>query len=145
MCLGLCVSLPKCRAEKLVFRVEGSRKLSNVSGQGRKPFSVINGFLGIGVVITIGIFWWGGGQPGVPLGDGDYGCAVPGGGGLGSLPGPGATVVDGEVVDAWHFDIATGTQTSVLFSDVEQKSPGRFNMVSVNWRGDPYQFECTDD
>lgn len=69
-----------------------------------------NWFIGIGVVVSLVIGWFALGQPGAPQRDGDYQCALPSGNGLGAVFGPAAAVQNGQVVDAWYFDMATGTQ-----------------------------------
>lgn len=107
----------------------------------RNPTNTIaNWFIGFGVVGALALAWFAIGQPGVALADGDYGCWT---GGTYRSPGPGATVKDGEVVEAWHFDISTGVQTSVPFSDVQRVDANKFTMTSEDFRGVVEKFECT--
>lgn len=101
-----------------------------------------NWFILTGIIGTCVMGWFAAGQPGVPLKDGDYGCRTPAQGGI-SIPGPGATVVNGRVIDAWDFDSSNGTTPSVPFSNPERKNPGMFTMTSVGPGGYKYEFECT--
>lgn len=101
-----------------------------------------NWFILAGVIGACLLGWFALGQPGAPLKDGDYGCRTPAQGGV-SIPGPGATVVNGEVVDAWDFDFATGMTSSVPFRNPERKNPDTFTMTSVALGGYQYEFKCT--
>lgn len=98
-----------------------------------------NWFILAGIIGTCVFGWFAAGQPGVPLKDGDYGCSAQNG----AIPGPGATVVNGRVVDAWDFDSSTGATPSVPFRNPERKNPGMFTMTSVGPGGHRYEFECT--
>lgn len=101
-----------------------------------------NWFILAGIIGACLLWWFAQGQPGLPLKDGDYGCRTPTQGGF-SIPGPGATVVNGKVVAAWDFDFATGTTSSVPFSNAERRDPNSFTMISVALGGYQYEFECT--
>ncbi len=101
-----------------------------------------NWFILIGVIVTVGMVWFLMGQPGAALKDGSYGCKTPPQSGI-SIGGPAATVLDGEVVDAWDFDMATGLSASVPYRNVERVNADSFTMTSVATGGHEFEFDCT--
>ncbi len=93
--------------------------------------------------------WWAAGSPGLgdigkPLLAGEYGCWSGGGQGLGATTGPTLTVRDGEVVGASYFNMTTGDDDPVPFSNVEILSTTRVRVDSVHPLGDniPGTFVC---
>lgn len=109
-----------------------------------------NRVIGWLVAITAGfflVFWIATGGPndlpGAALKDGDWGCMTDDS--PGALGGPGLTVDDGEVVDAWTFDMSTGQQSSVPFSNVQQISAVKLTVDSVWLGGQSTTFVCTFD
>lgn len=98
-------------------------------------------------VVFFGILWVASGGvntlPNAALRDGDWGCKT--GESPGALGGPGLTVEDDEVVDAWDFDVSTGTQTSIPFSNVKKVSAVKLTLDSVWLTGKPSNFVCVFD
>jgi len=66
-------------------------------------------------------------------------------GGLGPLPGADGIAMNGNLVDAGHFDMSTGAQTTVPFRNFERINSRNFNLTSIAWLGNTYRFELTDD
>jgi hypothetical protein len=53
--------------------------------------------------------------------------------------------MNGNLVDAGHFDMSTGAQTTVPFRNFERINSRNFNLTSIAWLGNTYRFELTDD
>ena len=107
--------------------------------------NVTNWVILLGAIVTCTLGWLAAGQPGVPLKDGDYGCYTPFQGGP-RIPGPGVTVVEGQIVDVWDFDLDSGTRNSVPHSDFQRVDPRSFTIASVSvstWGGSSHEYECT--
>ncbi|WP_084102762.1 hypothetical protein [Demequina sp. NBRC 110051] len=99
-------------------------------------------FIAAGCIGAAVLFWFANGQPGTSLASGTYACQTTWQ--VGALPdGPAADVDNGEVVDAWDFDLGTGERSSVPFSNVERTDRKEFTMTSVNvYTGASGSFTC---
>lgn len=105
--------------------------------------------LGFGVIATVvtfgGLFWWAEGMPSIALKDGDYGCKQDVIAGVPAMPGPGATVTGGELVDVWDFNMSSGQKSSLEWSDFERSTPSEFTVVSEMPLRPSATYVCTQD
>lgn len=113
---------------------------------------IANWFIALGTAGALFLWWASSGFPGIgdvgqDLYDGDWACYNGGEGGVGKIYGPSLVVEDGEIVEAYHFDMSTGSEYSAPFENVEVDSPTKLTLDSTYGIGpdDLYSFTCEKD